>query len=344
MVSFYKAAIIGTGRIGFSLQFDKKREQPAAHSPAFYKNKNIKLVAACDIDEKKLVKWKTFYKKGNIYKNIETLFENEKPDIVIIAVNENAHLETTLKCIEQRPKLIVLEKPVAPDLKSAKLIKKYAEQFNVPISVNHERRFSSDYKLVKEMINSGKLGSIHTVKANLWSGATVYKKSAEEDGSCSLIHDGTHLVDIIHFLFDIELKKPITDNIIFDNKKDVRSINIHYTKKLKNEKNEILIYIEMNGNKKYFGFEIEINGSIGKIIIGNGYLKFYESKVSPYYSGFYSLVKNKKLKTPEKTGYFSNMVQNCVDYLAGKENLISPLEEGIKTLKVLYDIVDIIKR
>ena len=53
----YTAALVGTGRIGFSLGFDKKREQPASHTMALLGNNRIKLIAACDTNEEKLTKW-----------------------------------------------------------------------------------------------------------------------------------------------------------------------------------------------------------------------------------------------------------------------------------------------
>ena len=61
----FTAAIIGTGRISFSLGFDKKREQPASHTMAMIGNRRIKLIAGCDKDKKKLENWKTFNKKIN---------------------------------------------------------------------------------------------------------------------------------------------------------------------------------------------------------------------------------------------------------------------------------------
>ena len=39
----YSAWIIGTGRIGFTLGFDKKREQPASHIMACINNTNIRI-------------------------------------------------------------------------------------------------------------------------------------------------------------------------------------------------------------------------------------------------------------------------------------------------------------
>ena len=50
----YTAAIIGTGRIGFSLGLDKKREQPASHTMALLSNRRIRLVAGCDVDSQRL--------------------------------------------------------------------------------------------------------------------------------------------------------------------------------------------------------------------------------------------------------------------------------------------------
>jgi len=334
-----KAVIIGVGRIGFSLQFDKKREQPAAHSLALLQNKNIEIIGACDLDKEKLVKWKRFYKNANIYSDYKKLLIEEKPDVVVIAVNECAHLEIALETIKTKPRLIILEKPVAPNLKEAKIIKDFAEKNSITVSVNHERRFAADYNIVKDYIKKDYLGNIHSVFAGFWSNLVVYEKNAEKTGACSLIHDGTHLIDILHYLFDIELKKPVIDNICKNDKGEVKSVNLHFTKKLNNDDQKTIFYVEMNGLKKYFGFEIEIRGSKGRIIIGNGYLKYYETKPSPFYTNFYSLVKNKDLKRPKKTLYFTNMVTNCVNNILKKEKLVSPLEEGLKTLKVLFAII-----
>ena len=78
----FTACIVGVGRIGFSLQKDKKREQPASHSLALFKNKFVKIVAGCDIDENKLKNWKKIYKNANTYTNIHKMLEKESPDIV----------------------------------------------------------------------------------------------------------------------------------------------------------------------------------------------------------------------------------------------------------------------
>ena len=57
MIKQYSACIIGTGRIGFTLGFDKKREQPASHTMALLNNSNVRIIAGCDKDQKLLAQW-----------------------------------------------------------------------------------------------------------------------------------------------------------------------------------------------------------------------------------------------------------------------------------------------
>lgn len=330
----YKAAIIGTGRIGYLLEKDKKREQPASHSSAFSKNKRITLVAGCDVNKSRLELFKKDYKKCNCYSDYKVMMAKEKPDIVVIAVPEKYHTEIAIEVFKFKPQLVVLEKPVATTLDQANKIKREAEKYDVKVLVNHERRYALDYKFVKSLLKDSYIGEISLVIASLWSNTRVFSKKSINDASCMLLHDATHLVDIIHYLFDITLKNPEIDSVI---KKRDEVVNLYINYKL--GKNSLL-FMDLSSDKNYFGFEIEIRGSKGRIIIGNGYLKVYKSMKSRFYSGFFSLERIKKIKRLKKSGYFTNMVDNCVNFLDGKEEISSPLSEGIKTLKSLYSIVD----
>lgn len=354
---FYTAALIGTGRIGFSLGFDKKREQPASHTMALLGSKRIKLIAAADTDEKKLADWKKYVGRhsktgthggdcrdnkiythddgtGNsarIFSSSEELYKNVNPDIITIAVNEDSHLEECLKAIKARPRLIILEKPVALNSEEAEKIRALAEEENVPIMVNHERRFAADYNAAKNYMS--KIGTLQSIRGELYSGLRIYGKEFEEDGSYSLLHDGTHLVDIIRFLLDEDLTAPIVTGIFKDEKDVVRNFSAHYS-----TKNCADVSIYMSGRSRFFSFGLDILGTEGRICLGNGYAKFYQRKESRLYSGFYSLSRDNTIKLPRKTGYFSNMIQNAVDFLDGTAELKSPLTEAISDLQALEEI------
>lgn len=346
----YSAAIIGTGRIGFSLGFDKKREQPASHTMAFLGNKSIELVAAADISEENLKEWQGFVAKkqhspakpaifsssAELYKNVHGL------DIITVAVNEDNHMEECLKAIEYKPRLVILEKPVALNSEEAKKIEDCAKANCVPVMVNHERRFAKDYMASRKLI--GEIGDIQNVTAELDSGLRIYGKEFEKDGTYSLLHDGTHLVDIIQYILAPLCPKTVSENngillsspkitgVFKDEKGIVRNFSAHYSTTEIPE-----ITIKMSGRSKFFEFRIEILGTLGKIIVGNGIAEFSLRKESKLYSGFYSLTRQ-KVKFPKKTGYFSGMIQNAVDFLNGESELVSPLEDAIADLKILEEI------
>jgi len=330
----YNTILIGTGRIGFTLGFDKKREQPASHTMALLNNKKINLVAACDRDEERLELWRKYVRKhgskGMTFTSSDELYRSvEEIDIITVAVNEDSHMEECLKAIERKPRLVILEKPVALNSEEAEKIRFKAEELKVPVLVNHERRFAADYNKAKELIPQ--IGDIQKVTGYLYSGLRVYAPEFEKDGTYSLLHDGTHLVDIVDFL-GFPLNNPEVSGVYRDEKKVVRNFTARYALE-----NVPEVVITMSGRSKYFEFGVEILGTLGKICIGNGFFKLYLRKESKLYTGFYSLT-SQKVKLPKKTGYFANMVQNAVDYLDGNCELKSPLEIAIHDLKVLEEI------
>lgn len=335
----HTAAVVGTGRIGWTLGFDKKREQPASHVMALKKNRRIKLIAGVDTNPKTLALFRQKNPLVRAYSSIDQLYQNCSPDIVVVAVNEDAHLDAALDVIAREPKLLILEKPVALNLKEAAKIKAAAKKHNVPILVNHERRFAYDYRTAAAYIAT--IGPLQSISAKLFSGMKLYDPAAEESGAYSLLHDGTHLVDIVLFLLEsldasrAVLKNPVVTGVYRDpkNKGIVRELCAHYTSKLCPE-----VSFFMSGRSRFFGFELDVIGTEGRVCIGNGYAKFYKRFESNLYTGFYSLSRDKKIVLPKKTGYFANMVQNAADFLDGKAPLMSNLQTGINALSVLEEI------
>ncbi|MBR4600282.1 MAG: Gfo/Idh/MocA family oxidoreductase [Treponema sp.] len=373
----YIAAIVGTGRIGFTLGFDKKREQPASHTIALLENKRIKLIAAADTNEENLENWRKYVRKHNGKKDFTLVFPTSKElyenvtclDIITMAVNEDNHLEECIKAIEYKPRLVILEKPVALNSEEAEKIRAKAQECGVPVMVNHERRFAKDYLSVVSLIEQ--IGDIQSVTGELDSGLRIYGEEFEKDGTYSLLHDGTHLVDIIQFLLGGNIEKddvtndrseekeqfsdrkadsasskksssqilinPTVTGIYKDEKGIVRNFTAHYSSVASRFGTIPEVTIKMSGRSKFFEFRIEILGTLGKICIGNGFAELYLRKESKLYTGFYSLTRQ-KLKLPKKTGYFSGMIQNAVDFLDGTSELVSPLEDAISDLKVLEEI------
>lgn len=355
MSKLYSAALIGTGRIGFSLGLDKKRERPASHTMALLQNHRIQLVAGCDSDAQRLEQWGQFVKNARLYSSADKLFQGEMsavgsvPDIITVAVNEAAHHKIALAAIKAKPKLVILEKPVALNSSLAGQIQHSSKEHQVPVLINHERRFAKDYNLARHLM--GQIGDIQQITASLHSGLRVYSAREEETGFYSLIHDGTHLVDIVRFLLnDKELRQPVLAGIHWDDEKMLRNMSITYC-----SDSCPSVHFNISGRSKFFGFEIDVLGTTGRIKVGNGFFQFFQSRESKLYSGFRSLApvegsftydlqgKTQKARIQKgrfvgKTGYFSGMVQNAVDFLDGKTSLGSTLEDGIATLNILEEM------
>lgn len=328
----YTAALIGCGRIGYSLGLDKKREQPASHTMALNGNDRIKLIAGCDTDAEKIQEWHSANKDCKIFSSSSDLYEDCRPDIITVAVNESFHKEEALKAISTKPKLVILEKPVALNTAEAKEIAASSVLNNVPVLINHERRFAEDYKLAKKYMSQ--IGDIQNIYATLCSSMCVYNCEEESTGAYSLIHDGTHLVDAVEFfLDDIPLKNPVVTGVWHDEKKCVRQLNAHFATCRCPD-----VSISISGRSKFFSFEVLITGTHGRICLGNGFLKLYKRGESPFYTGFYSLLADKTVQIPKKTLYFANMVQNAVDFLDGKSELRSTVQTGLQDLAVLEEI------
>src|SRR5574344_841238 len=315
----YSAALIGCGRIGYSLGLDKKREQPASHTMALAGNPRISLIAGCDTDMQALNIWRVANRHSIVYNDSANLYARQKPDIIVVAVNEDAHVKEALSAINAKPRLVILEKPVALNMGEALQIQHVCELNKVPLLFNHERRFAEDYKIAKEYM--AQIGQLQSITASLYSSLRVYSEKEEFSGAYSLLHDGTHLVDIVlYFLEDgaSELKavsaapsvrqgggllnhafqvkniedryvnsllhNPVITGVFRDEKGDVRNLSVHYTTEKCPE-----VTMNISGRSRYFGFDVDLRGTEGRICVGNGYLKLYKRAESKLYSKFYSL-------------------------------------------------------
>ncbi len=182
-----KVCHIGAGRIGFSLEFDKKRKKPASHLGMWKANKKINLVAVCEkkpLDKKLLNK---ISKNIILYKNYSKMIQVEMPDIVSIATWKDTHFQITNRCIDLGIKVIVLEKPLANNLRQAIYLSKKIKRKKVKVLVNHRRRYDKKIIDLRKKIKSGIIGEITQV-----SSYYVY----------GVLTTGTHLVDTLRMLLN----------------------------------------------------------------------------------------------------------------------------------------------
>ena len=101
-----------------------------------------------------------------IYDTLEEMLDHAKPDGVVIAVPNQAHVTAGLACIARGIPVIV-EKPIADSLAAGRQLVEAGERAGVGILTGHHRRHNPIMRKAAEIVRSGVLGRIVAVNG-LW--------------------------------------------------------------------------------------------------------------------------------------------------------------------------------
>nr|WP_047577251.1 Gfo/Idh/MocA family oxidoreductase [Methylobacterium sp. ZNC0032] len=91
----------------------------------------------------------------------------EKPDGVIVATPNQLHVANGLELVAAGVPMLV-EKPLADSVDSARELVHAAEAANVPLLVGHHRRHNPMIRKAREAIDAGRLGRILTLSGQFW--------------------------------------------------------------------------------------------------------------------------------------------------------------------------------
>ncbi len=327
-----KVGVIGCGRIGSLLEDDPLRGKPCTHAGGFTSVPSVKLVAGCDIDPSRLKQFGSRWGVGRLYADHREMLRQENLDIVCIAVWTHLHAKLALDAARSGVNGIFCEKPLAVDLAEARKLVKICEQKKIPLIVNHERRWDPHYQKAKEMIRAGKIGDVRTIIGNALSWKPA-KLAVKQNGGGTLFHDGTHLTDLLLF-FGGPIDWVSGHEVRPHGKKfieETASAMIRF-------KSGALGFIEGGGARNYFNFELDIQGSKGRILIGNAGRELYITRKSDRFTGFQEL---KRAPFPEPRRLESPFTRGAKDMVrsvrTGQQS-VSSGRDGLKALEVILSI------
>ena len=332
-MAYKEISLIGCGRIGFLLENDKLRNKPCTHFGGA-SAAGLKITSACDMNTDRLKEFAgiTGIKDESLFTDYKKLLKDKKPLMVIIATWTDTHAAIALEAIKHGSKIIIIEKPAAASLSHIKKIVSEADKKGCRIIVNHERRFDGRYNKVKEMISAGVIGEIKTVNARILTGSYRGKSYIEEGGG-PLLHDGTHLVDIIRFFFG-EISTVQGEFTRFTRTSGFEDSASAWLKC----ESGINIFLEAGGGRKYLQFELEIWGTDGKIVIGNGCNRLFLKKKSVLYTGFNDISETKFPAIKQKN-CFTELYKSAASVLNGKDTVeISGIDDGYKALEIIHAV------
>lgn len=211
-----KFGIIGFGFMG------------QTHAETIKKMDYAELLAVCDINKNQL----EHAQEGvETYLMADQLLTNEEIDTVIIAVPNHLHLEMVRKAA-QAGKDIIVEKPAAMNAEELSEMIALTEAAQVRFTVHHQRRWDKDYRLVKEVVDSGTLGDIYTVKNALYGfNGNMHDWHVYPEFGGGMLYDwGVHLLDQMLWMIPGELTTVYADvrNVINKEVDDYFNIQLSF--------------------------------------------------------------------------------------------------------------------
>ena len=164
----YRVVIAGVGKRG------------RHHAAAFRANPRFELVGLCDIDADRLKQAAEEFGVSATGTDAAALLKDLKPDVFCFTTMPSVRYSLVEAGVNAGVRLIAYEKPMAMSSSEGRRIMELVRAAGVKTVVSHQHRYGDHYRKVKEIIESGALGRVHTVYGH----ATGW-----------MLHMMTHMID-----------------------------------------------------------------------------------------------------------------------------------------------------
>jgi predicted dehydrogenase len=173
------------------------------HAPFLELHPGFELIGSWERSEKRI---QEDYPETKSFPNLESILEDATIDLVIVNTPVATHFEYAKKVL-LAGKHAVVEKAFTTTVAEAQELVALAKENRLKLSVFQNRRWDSDFKTVKKIIDDGMLGDIveaefHFDRYNPVLSPKQHKESANP-GAGILKDLGPHLIDQALFLFGL---------------------------------------------------------------------------------------------------------------------------------------------
>ena len=156
----------------------------------------VNLLGIYDIDPEKtiLARERGIY----AYDSLDEVLSDDRVDIVTVATPNDSHLDTVIRSLKAG-KNVICEKPVALSSDELKVMTDTAHECGKLFSVHQNRRWDAEYLMMKEVYDSGKLGSVFTIQSIVQGshGIPGDWRGKKKHGGGMILDWGVHLIDQI---------------------------------------------------------------------------------------------------------------------------------------------------
>ncbi|CAG9612013.1 Glucose--fructose oxidoreductase [Bacillus rhizoplanae] len=322
-----KVAVIGCGSIA------KYR-----HLPEYQFNKNVELVAVCDVNEERVNSAAKQY-GAKAYTNYEELLASGTVDAVSVCTPNYLHAPISIAALNSGIH-VLCEKPMATSEEEAKAMIEAAKSNGKKLMIGHNQRFVASHQKARELIQSGEIGKIYSFRTAFghggpegWSAdgkdSWFFKKEEAFIGAMGDL--GVHKTDLLRYLLGEEFVE--VGAFVENNAKDFATVDDNAVCVLKTESGVIGT---LAASWAYKGKEDNSTIIYGEKAI----LRLEEhpvySLIVQYATGEVVNYELGKIQSNDEGGQNnSHVIEQFVQAILHDEEPAVPGEEGLKSLSVI---------
>ncbi len=192
----YRAAIVGLTGIAASPPPEAPdpvlgTAVPHSHAGGYASVPETEVVAVCDLVPALLDnfhrQWGETFPRAKGYTDYHAMFAEQEIDLLSVVTSDHRHAQIVVDAVEAGVKGIYCEKPIATTLADADRIIAACRTRNVPLLINHTRRWYPDFLEARRLLRSGAIGPLRSIVATMRGERAM------------LFRNGTHLVDAVCF-------------------------------------------------------------------------------------------------------------------------------------------------
>jgi UDP-N-acetylglucosamine 3-dehydrogenase len=322
-----RIGIIGAGKIA-----------ERTHLPQYSGLKNVKVVAICDIIKKKADRLAKMFKVPSVYTDYKKMIKEAGIDAVSVCTPNYLHAPMTIFAAGNK-KHVLVEKPMGISVKEMKKMIAACRKSRVTLMVEQTHRFDPAHEILKDIVDSGIIGDIVSVRGKLghsgpeyWSDDSPWFFDVKKSGGGVTVDVGIHILDVIRFITgkDVAAVSGFMANLV----KKKMKLEDNVEAALKFTDGSIGVY-EASWTNSPYEVVVQLYGTKGKAMVNQAN---YDPKrvrvwtVDP--KNPYSTVKEVEYKVPKKSRN-KGPIAHFVDCAFKDKKCIINGTEGMKSAAVI---------
>ena len=171
--------------------------------PAMDAMPEIELFAGADTNPQTLARFKERYTGARVYDSAEAMMKDPDLEAVWVSSPNRFHAEHAILAANHG-KHVVVEKPMALDLREAEAMIEAADRNKVKLLAGHTRSFTLPVRAMRKVLNSGRVGALQAITLVAYSDWMLRPRTADEldpnQGGGMVYRQGPHQIDTVRML------------------------------------------------------------------------------------------------------------------------------------------------